>query len=124
MANSATLYLTLPTELAHQLLQEELATPYLRTERADIELLPAVVLAVTTSAVTVVASETTKAALQAISARIRAWRNTHASTEPLIATVLDETGQRSTVEISNETTDDELASRLKRVSGEAASESP
>jgi hypothetical protein len=73
--------LQLPAELAYQLMECDVVWPYLRNDRVDDELVPAVVLTADVVASTVVATELNEDTINHITAAVRGWLNEHSPVE-------------------------------------------
>ncbi|MFI1769592.1 hypothetical protein ACH41H_47440 [Streptomyces sp. NPDC020800] len=105
----------LPSDLAYALMEQEVAWPYLRDERVDAALTPALVLAVTTAVSTVVTTRVTEAVVASASRAIRAWlANRGMDDRPALRSARD----GSSLVIDAETTEEDIAAYLRRVRGD------
>jgi hypothetical protein len=72
-SEARSLYLSLPRDLAAELMSDGVAAPYLRDQRIDPSLIPAVIVSAATATTTVVVTQLTKATAQRIASSLRSW---------------------------------------------------
>jgi len=109
--------LKLPPALARDLLDQGLVRPYIRHERVDTTLLPAVVIAVSSAAATVVTTKITEEIARAIARSITSWRRRQHEEEEIITLVVQDSNPANLTELplSCVTTEADIVQELLRV---------
>jgi hypothetical protein len=70
-----TVFIKLPVDLAHDLIEQQVAEPYLRQDRTDTSLLPQIVIAVSSAATTVIAAKLTADLPKVIAKAVKSRRH-------------------------------------------------
>jgi hypothetical protein len=71
--SSREVLLEFPSELAYELMEQDIVWPYVREDRIDLQLVPAMVLSVSTAVSTVVATKLSQGVIDLVTRAIRDW---------------------------------------------------
>lgn len=104
----------LPSDLARELIEHELAEPYLRQERVDTGLALQILITATSTATTVVVAKLTEDFSEAIAKAIKTWARRHSKDKSPATLTVRRTGsdEISELRISENTTEDKIADKV------------
>ncbi|WP_327134868.1 hypothetical protein OG311_34050 [Streptomyces sp. NBC_01343] len=107
--------LELPSEFAYELMEQDAVWPYIREDRVDPALMPAVVLSVSTAVSTVVATKLSEAVAKSLAGAVRGWLARRKEDD---RPTLRSPAAGTTLVIDADTTDEEIAAYLLHVRGD------
>jgi hypothetical protein len=107
--------LEFPSELAYELMEQDVVWPYVREERIDLELVPAVVLSVSTAVSTVVTTKLSEGVVDSITRAVRGWLKRRKEGD---RPTLRSPKAGAMLVIDTDTTDEEIAAFLRCAHGD------
>ena len=117
-----TVLIKLPVDLAHDLIKQQVAEPYLRQDRTDASLLPQIVIAVSSAATTVIAAKLTADLPKVIAKAVKSRRRKEKENVD-VRLIIRPAGGKEVIEImiTEGTKEDEISRAVGDSQGPASS---